>query len=290
MEQDEPDFSNLLGIPIHGLLGYTLFKDFIIEINYDGHYLILHTPKKYTYKLKRKQISIPLSFIENKPYIEAVVIQDNNAKIPVKLMMDLGGSHSLWFNLLSNPSLQLPQRNAKMTLGVGLNGLLLGRIGRLKEFALGRFEFRNILSNYPDTTSMGNALKLNYRNGSIGSGLLSRFNLIVDYRNQKLTLTPNKHIKEPFLYNINFPPGVAWPVAFTQLGRRSYHDEVEFRRDPRGREYLWLGGPPGTRHDGAEGTDTAAFDAGAVGITPLSLSLWSVREAERMQQMLDGFA
>ena len=124
MEQDEPDFSNLLGIPIHGLLGYTLFKDFIIEINYDGHYLILHTPKKYTYKLKRKQISIPLSFIENKPYIEAVVIQDNNAKIPVKLIMDLGGSHSLWFNLLSNPSLQLPQRNAKMTLGVGLNGLL----------------------------------------------------------------------------------------------------------------------------------------------------------------------
>ena len=96
--------------------------------------------------------------------------------------------------------------------------------------------------------------------------------------------------EEPFLYNINFPPGVAWPVAFTQLGRRSYHDEVEFRRDPRGREYLWLGGPPGTRHDGVEGTDTAAFDAGAVGITPLSLSLWSVREAERMQQMLEGFA
>jgi C-terminal processing protease CtpA/Prc len=50
---------------------------------------------------------------------------------------------------------------------------------------------------------MGNALKLNYRNGSIGSGLLSRFNLIVDYRNQKLTLTPNKHIKEPFLYNMS---------------------------------------------------------------------------------------
>ena len=96
--------------------------------------------------------------------------------------------------------------------------------------------------------------------------------------------------EEPFLYNINFPPGIAWPVTFTQLGRRLYHDEVEFRRDPRGREYLWLGGPPGTRHDCIEGTDTAAFDAGDVGITPLSLSLWSVREVERMQQTLDGFA
>lgn len=96
--------------------------------------------------------------------------------------------------------------------------------------------------------------------------------------------------EEPFLYNINFPPGSVWPVASTQLGRRSYRDEVEFRRDPRGREYLWLGGPPGTRHEGVEGTDTAAFDAGAIGITPLCLSLWSVREAERLRQMLDEFA
>lgn len=96
--------------------------------------------------------------------------------------------------------------------------------------------------------------------------------------------------KDPFLYNINFPAGVCWPIEFTQLGRRLYNDEVEYRRDPRGREYLWLGGPPGTRHDRVEGSDTAAFEAGAVGITPLSLSLWSVKEAERMREMLHGFS
>jgi 5'-nucleotidase len=94
--------------------------------------------------------------------------------------------------------------------------------------------------------------------------------------------------KAPFLYNINFPPGKAWPVAFTQLGRRLYNDEVEYRRDPRGREYLWLGGPPATKHDLGEGTDTAAFEAGSIGITPLSLSLWSVQEAKRMRQILEG--
>jgi 5'-nucleotidase len=94
--------------------------------------------------------------------------------------------------------------------------------------------------------------------------------------------------KDPFLYNINFPSGESWRTEFTQLGRRLYNDEVEYRRDPRGREYLWLGGPPGTRHDRVEGTDTSAFEAGAVGITPLSLSLWSVREAERMRQILEG--
>ena len=95
---------------------------------------------------------------------------------------------------------------------------------------------------------------------------------------------------EPLLCNVNFPPGTQWPVSVTQLGRRLYNDEVEFRRDPRGREYLWLGGPPGTRHDAFDGTDTSAFDAGVVGVTPLSLSLWSVNESNRTQAVVDGIA
>ncbi len=92
----------------------------------------------------------------------------------------------------------------------------------------------------------------------------------------------------PLLYNVNFPSGSDWSVAATRLGQRRYNDEVDFRRDPRGREYLWLGGPPGTRHDGFDGTDTAAFDAGVVGVTPLSLSLWSVDESKRAQAVIDG--
>ncbi len=94
--------------------------------------------------------------------------------------------------------------------------------------------------------------------------------------------------KDPLLYNINFPSGSNWPVVATQLGRRLYNDEVEFRHDPRGREYLWLGGPPGTWHATFDGSDTAAFDAGLVGVTPLTLSLWSVNETARTQSILEG--
>jgi 5'-nucleotidase len=77
---------------------------------------------------------------------------------------------------------------------------------------------------------------------------------------------------EPGLYNVNIPPGTSWPVRATHLGRRIYRDEVEFRRDPRGREYLWIGGPGADHGDGA-GSDTEAFDRGTVGITPLVLDL-----------------
>ncbi len=95
---------------------------------------------------------------------------------------------------------------------------------------------------------------------------------------------------EPLLYNINFPPGSQWSVAQTRLGRRLYNDEVEFRSDPRGREYLWLGGPPGTRHDSFDGTDTAAFDCGAVGVTPLSLLPYANNESQRTKWVIEGLS
>lgn len=81
------------------------------------------------------------------------------------------------------------------------------------------------------------------------------------------------------LLNVNFPEGRPpsggqWPVRSTHLGIRRYEDLVDFRADPRGGEYLWLGGM-GVSHHGGEGSDTAAHDEGVVGLTALSLEMWS---------------
>jgi 5'-nucleotidase len=77
----------------------------------------------------------------------------------------------------------------------------------------------------------------------------------------------------PVLCNVNFPSGREWKVRPTRLGARVYSDTVEFRRDPRGREYLWLGGP-GAEHRDVPESDPAAYDQGDVGVTPLVLDLF----------------
>ncbi len=91
----------------------------------------------------------------------------------------------------------------------------------------------------------------------------------------------------PVLLNVNVPPGASWPVRATRLGRRIYHDEVEFRRDPRGREYLWIGGP-GAEHRPVVGSDTEAYDQGVVSITPLVLDLWGRDDQERAEEIVAG--
>jgi 5'-nucleotidase len=76
------------------------------------------------------------------------------------------------------------------------------------------------------------------------------------------------------LLNVNIPPGWTGAVRATRLGARIYEECVQFRLDPRGREYLWVGGP-GVRHERNEGTDTDAYDDGIASITPLLLDLTS---------------
>ncbi|MEM6787606.1 MAG: 5'/3'-nucleotidase SurE [Myxococcota bacterium] len=75
------------------------------------------------------------------------------------------------------------------------------------------------------------------------------------------------------LLNVNIPPGAGpWPVRATTTGRRRYDDDVVYREDPRGREYLWIGGF-NVRHDAAAGSDTEAWDRGAASVTPLTLDV-----------------
>lgn len=83
----------------------------------------------------------------------------------------------------------------------------------------------------------------------------------------------------PVLLNVNFPRGSSWPVRETKLGHRTYEGEVVFRKDPRGQEYMWIGGGKPT-HREEDGTDTDAYDRGFVGVTPLSLSLDERSKAE----------
>lgn len=76
------------------------------------------------------------------------------------------------------------------------------------------------------------------------------------------------------LLNVNVPAGPSAGVMATKLGARLYDDEVVYRRDPRGYEYLWIGGTE-VHHELTEGTDTAAWEAGFTSVTPLAYDLYA---------------
>lgn len=74
------------------------------------------------------------------------------------------------------------------------------------------------------------------------------------------------------LLNVNFPPSWTGELRVTRIGSRNYEELLDIRKDPRGREYFWLGGS-GVTHVPEPDTDTDAHDAGVASITPLLLDL-----------------
>ena len=91
------------------------------------------------------------------------------------------------------------------------------------------------------------------------------------------------------LFNVNIPPGSGWSVVPTRLGARLYDDVVEFRVDPRGAEYLWIGGA-NVRHTFIPDSDTEAHDRGLASVTPLRLDLTADAELSVVGEVLAQLA
>jgi 5'-nucleotidase len=98
-------------------------------------------------------------------------------------------------------------------------------------------------------------------------------------------LLARRPLPSHLLLNVNFPPGRSWSLRPTRLGNRTYGDGVLFRKDPRGGEYLWIG-TGDVVHAGDDSTDTSAYDAGVVGVSPLSLELWRSEHQGNVQQLI----
>jgi hypothetical protein len=194
------DLAPKLGFPVHGIIGNDIFRDLIVEINYSRKYIKLTEPEAYRYKKCRKCETFNLEFYNSKPYINVEVTIDNK-KIPVKLLIDSGGSDALW--LFENDSLGIKSGNAFFYdfLGHGLSGSVYGKRAEIDALSLKSFVLENTNVAYPDSTSISFARKFKNRNGSLAGNALKRFNIIFDYQKAIVTLKKNALFKEKFSYN-----------------------------------------------------------------------------------------
>ena len=196
------NLSAIFGTKVHGLIGYNIFKNFIVEISYDRKVITFYNPEKYKPSRRmRKGVTLPLTIHQTKPYVYGVLTLKDGSEIPVKLLVDTGASHALWIDAESNENIILPEKSANIFLGKGLNGDIYGKIARMHKFAIGGFTFDKPVIAFPDSSSAGDALGKDNRNGSLGSEILRRFNVIIDYPNNQITLMPNNQHRSEFKLN-----------------------------------------------------------------------------------------
>ena len=77
---------------------------------------------------------------------------------------------------------------------------MVGQIGRINGFRLGKFSFQDVLTSFPEDSAY-NIQELNNRAGTLGGDILSRFTVIFDYGGKAIYLKKNQTYRDPFIYN-----------------------------------------------------------------------------------------
>jgi len=190
-----------IGIPVNGIIGYGFLKTNLIEINYDRKRITVHRDNKsIRNKIKKRFQNVPITIERSKPYIAGSVVF-NSVEIPVKLLIDFGNSDAVWLFENNSKMIKAPQKNFEDYLGKGFSGDVLGKRALVKKITMSKFDFYNPIIAFPDSSSVKNVKMVKDRSGSVGSEILKRFSVVLDYPNQKMFLRKNSNFHSPFNYN-----------------------------------------------------------------------------------------
>jgi len=199
----ELNLSPKLGLPVHGIIGYDLFRDFVVEINYTSQYLKLHKPDTYQIRKDKRTKTVALRIVDNKAYVKAQVFLENKQRITVKLLVDSGSSDAIWLFENEEKGLGVPKKNFYEFLGQGLGGSIYGKRTRLAGVGLAGFRMKDAKAAFPDKHYFKAITSLGDRNGSLGGELLKRFTLVFNYTKGTLSLRKNRFFKNPFNFNMS---------------------------------------------------------------------------------------
>lgn len=193
------NYSEMFGMPIHGIIGHELFAHFTVEVNYVRKVMRLYDPFKYKVKNDWEEIEIDLK--RGKPYIKANYINPEGEKEEADWLLDMGASQAL---ALFDQDVTLPDKTLDAFLGKGLSGNVYGKLGRITTFEIGNHQFEEVITGFPEPESLNMIEDDQYQwYGNIGSEILSRFHITFDYLHRRILIKRNHMFKRKFQYNMS---------------------------------------------------------------------------------------
>lgn len=217
LKEDYFRFEEYAGVNVHGVLAASIFSRFLIKINYQRKVITLFD-RENPPKLDAAFQPLDLELFRNKLYLNTQLAVRPDSALAVKLLLDTGAGLPLLLFTNTNAHLRPPPTARAGNIGIGLGGYLSGYLGRVARVQMGPFEQSNIVSQFQeiDTSAQRERSFLNNRNGLIGNVLLSRFQIILDYQEEKMWLKPTKKYRRAFDYDRS---GLSLLVSGSNLSR-----------------------------------------------------------------------
>jgi len=204
--------TSVYGEKIDGIIGYSFFTRYIVQINYDSLRISIYSKGSFRYP-KGGYMLRPV--IASLPILTATVADAR--KVENRFYFDTGaGLCSLLSSDFATDSNLLDARKKTFyTQAQGLGGKATMRLTTLRELKLGPFKFRKvptyIFDDQYNVTSYPNL------GGLVGNDILRRFNVTLNYDRRMIYLVPNSHYREQFDYSYT-GLGIYWIDGEIKVG------------------------------------------------------------------------
>ncbi|WP_124642161.1 aspartyl protease family protein [Amniculibacterium aquaticum] len=219
------NFSSQIGIPVNGIIGYDFFENHPVKIDYQKKRITLYKDRVLAKRKTKNYQEIPISIENNKPYLEAQVqLKSDNKKS--KLLIDTGNSDALWLFPNKIENFQLGAPFFEDYLGRGFNGDIHGKKSRISTVNFGSFMLNKTTVSLPDDEAIKSLNLVTNRVGSVGDEILKRFDVVFDYKNQKIYLKKNKDFDDPYHFNMSGlefkHQGMQWEKIWVSMDEKKH--------------------------------------------------------------------
>lgn len=184
------------GHDIDGIIGGDFIKQFVVEIDYPAHLLRFHDKDKFIYAGPGESIPMRLNS-GGHPVIEADVTVTGRPAVKGKFVIDIGSGAALALHapFVAQEHLPLPdQKTIRAMGGGGTGGKVTGRMGRIAELRIGKFQIADTPTLFSE--DKGGAFASRELQGNIGAQILRKFKVFLDYAHDRIIFEPNASLKD----------------------------------------------------------------------------------------------
>ncbi|RDI98049.1 PDZ domain-containing protein [Dyella solisilvae] len=178
------------GLDIKGVIGAPFFMEHVVEIDFATRKLVLHDPASFAYH--GSGVRLPFQFVDGDPVVQGQLVLGDGARLPLRLLIDLGAKADL---LVAAPFVKDHQLLIRMgptviePLGAGVGGETRYAFARLAGLKVGNdLAGADLIAGL----SVNGTLRGGDYDALLGAGFLQRYRVFVDYPHQTMILEPRE--------------------------------------------------------------------------------------------------
>jgi hypothetical protein len=186
---------------IDGIIGYALFSRYGVQLNFEKALFRGWAPAEFNGLDEYRML--PLTFRGGFPYVPCTVETQNGDSVFIQAYLDLGANAAISLNALSHPEFKFAAHAIESKVSSALGGSVSGRIGRINSLELGGFTLQRVIAASCDGNLARCVDQPEIHEGNIGTGVLSRFDVVIDYSKSRMFLKPNAAFPDPYNFNMS---------------------------------------------------------------------------------------